>query len=41
MHQEMEETSTKQTDLQEQLDMRNLQISELQKEIMLAEQDKE
>jgi len=35
-HQEMEETSTKQTDLQEQLDMRNLQISELQKEIMLA-----
>ena len=40
-HQEMEETSTKQTDLQEQLDMRNLQISELQKEIMLAEQDKE
>ena len=28
-------------DLQEQLDMRNLQISELQKEIMLAEQDKE
>merc|ERR1712013_487587 len=40
-HQEMKETSTKQTDLQEQLDMRNLQISELQKEIMLAEQDKE
>ena len=39
--QEMEETSTKQTDLQEQLDMRNLQISELQKEIMVAEQDKE
>ena len=39
--QEMEETSSKQTDLQEQLDMRNLQISELQKEIMLAEQDKE
>ena len=38
---EMEETSSKQTDLQEQLDMRNLQISELQKEIMLAEQDKE
>merc|ERR1719454_1884301 len=37
----MEETSSKQTDLQEQLDMRNLQISELQKEIMLAEQDKE
>merc|ERR1719158_1688953 len=34
--QEMEETSSKQTDLQEQLDMRNLQISELQKEIMLA-----
>ena len=33
--------SSKQTDLQEQLDMRNLQISELQKEIMLAEQDKE
>ena len=31
----------KQTDLQEQLDMRNLQISELQKEIILAEQDKE
>ena len=28
--QEMEETSSKQTDLQEQLDMRNLQISELQ-----------
>ena len=38
---EMEETSSKQTDLQEQLDMRNLQISELQKEIILAEQDKE
>merc|ERR1719284_1555898 len=31
-HQEMEETSTKQTDLQEQLDMRNLQISELQED---------
>merc|ERR1719369_1355339 len=31
-HQEMEETSSKQTDLQEQLDMRNLQISEQHKE---------
>ena len=37
-HQEMEETSTKQTDLQEQLDMRNLQISKLQKEIMLEKE---
>ena len=38
---EMEESSGRQQELQEQLDMRNVQISELQKEIMLAEQDKE
>ena len=30
-HLEMEETSTKQTDFQKQLDMKNDQISELQK----------
>ena len=40
-HSAMEENSTKQTDFQKQLDMRNDKISELQKEIMWAEQDKE
>ena len=40
-HSAMEENSTKQTDLQKQLYMRNDQISELPKEIMQAEQDRE
>merc|ERR1719319_1504981 len=39
--QELEETSGRQTELQEQLDMKNLQIAELQKNVMKAEQDKE
>ena len=39
--QEMEEVRSREAELQEQLDMRNVQISDLQKEIMLAEQDKE
>ena len=38
---EMAERSARQAQLQEQLDLRNVQISELQKEILLAEQDKE
>ena len=40
-HSAMEENSTKQTDFQKQLYMRNDQISELPKEIMQAEQDRE
>jgi len=38
---EMDQVSAKQSELMEQLEMRNVQISELQKEIMLADQDKE
>ena len=40
-HSAMEENSTKQTDFQKQLYMRNDQISELPKEIMQAKQDKQ
>ena len=39
-HSAMEENSTKQTDFQKQLYMRNDQISELPKEIMQAKQNK-
>ena len=39
--QELEETSGRQSELQEQIDMKNLQIAELQKNVMKAEQDKE